>query len=120
MRKRHVRRKAQKIYRDLVLQRIRHVYSLALEEARKGNIDYSAELGQYIKKLSRESGIRLPREIKRGICKRCGVPLIPGITARVRLQTQGAFSYIVITCVRCGWIHRYPYKKGEKTRWKTR
>ncbi|MCE4609215.1 MAG: ribonuclease P Rpr2/Rpp21/SNM1 subunit [Desulfurococcales archaeon] len=114
MRKRQYRRKILRIYRDLVRQRVHYLYKLAVEETEKGRLDYAASLGNYIKKLSKETGTRLPRDIKRSLCKNCGLPLIPGITSRVRLRTQGRFSYIVITCARCGWIHRYPYKAGRR------
>jgi ribonuclease P protein subunit RPR2 len=94
-----------------MLQRYSYLYNLAHKEARAGNIEYAAQIGKYLKELAKKAGVRLPRRIKRSLCKNCGLPLIPGVTARVRIRSQGCFSYKVVTCKRCGWIHRYPYKK---------
>lgn len=98
--------------RDLVWQRADILYNIASGEARRGNLEYASQLGQLIKQLARFTGVRLPRSLKRRLCKRCGLPLIPGATSTVRLRSQGRFSYIVVKCAKCGWIHRRPYKKG--------
>lgn len=63
-------------------------------------------------KLIEKANIRTPRWLRRGTCKRCKVPLIPGLTSRVRLRPGRKVVNIVHTCLICGWIHRYPQKKG--------
>ncbi|NOZ30729.1 MAG: ribonuclease P [Crenarchaeota archaeon] len=110
MRRKSKRRK--RLLRDLVRQRAEILYGIARDEARRGNLEYASRLGSLIKQLSQSTGVRLPRSLKRNLCKNCSLPLIPGVTATYRLRSQGRFSYIVIKCVRCGWIHRRPYKKG--------
>ena len=112
-RRRHANRRA---LERLVRARIRILYEAALEAARRGDLDYSARLGGLIRELSTYTRVRIPRDVKKGLCKHCSAPLIPGLTARVRLVSQGGFSYKVIRCLRCGWIHRYPYKKRREPR----
>ncbi|MCE4625505.1 MAG: ribonuclease P [Desulfurococcales archaeon] len=107
------RNKLKRTYQDIVRQRQSYLLKIAEAAAKSGDLEYAARLGRYIKQLSMKTGVRLQRRIKRSLCKNCGLPLIPGVTARVRLKTQGGFSYVVITCKRCGWIHRYPYRKGR-------
>jgi len=104
--------------RDLVLQRIKILYKIAVEEARKGNIEYSRMLTGLINRLSTRNRVKLPRNVKRGICRNCGAPLIPGVTSRVRLERDGRTSRLVVRCLICGWIHRYPYKpqRSNETR----
>ena len=97
-------------FRDLVTQRIRILHNLAVEEVRRGNIDYARRLMQLAKRISEATRVRIPRRIKKGMCKHCYVPLVPGLTCTVRLRSQGKFSYIVVKCSKCGWIKRYPYK----------
>ncbi|MEB3806710.1 MAG: ribonuclease P Rpr2/Rpp21/SNM1 subunit [Desulfurococcales archaeon] len=108
------RRRSRAILKDLVLQRIEILYGIAVQKAREGEWDYAARLGSLIKEMSTTTRVRPPRRIKRALCKRCNLPLIPGVTASLRLKSQGRFSYIVIRCARCGWIHRMPYKKGGR------
>ena len=107
------RNKLKRIYQDIVRQRQSHLFKIAQAAAKSGDLEYAARLGRYIKQLSMKTGVRMQRRIKRSLCKNCGLPLIPGVTATVRLRTQGGLSYVVITCKRCGWIHRYPYRKGR-------
>ncbi len=88
------------------------LYNLAVDAVKKGDIDYARRLGNLIKELHKGTRVKIPLHIKRQLCKNCNVPLIPGVTASVRLRSQGKFSYLVVKCLVCGWIHRYPYKKG--------
>ncbi len=94
---------------------MRVLYRLAVEDAREGDLDHARMLTSLIKKLSTRNRVRIPVDIKRGICKNCGVPLIPGLTSRVRLIQDGRSSKIVVTCLICGWMHRYPYKPLKTT-----
>ncbi|MCE4600802.1 MAG: ribonuclease P Rpr2/Rpp21/SNM1 subunit [Desulfurococcales archaeon] len=106
------RRRSRAVLKDLVVQRIEILYEIAVQKAKEGDWDYAARLGSLIKEMSTTTRVRPPRWIKKALCKRCNLPLIPGVTASLRLRSQGRFSYIVIRCARCGWIHRRPYKKG--------
>ncbi len=105
--------KRRQVYYDLVRQRMTILYNLACNAARQGDLEYARRLGLLIRRLHLGTRVKPPRYIKRGLCRHCYTPLIPGLTARVRLRTQGRrFSYKVIVCKVCGWIHRYPYKSG--------
>jgi RNase P subunit RPR2 len=57
-------------------------------------------------KISERTKVRLPTEMKRYLCKRCGIALVPGTNARVRLHARN--SGLVITCLSCGAVKRYP------------
>ncbi|MGC9105307.1 MAG: ribonuclease P protein component 4 [Thermoprotei archaeon] len=64
--------------------------------------------------LARKMGIKLPRKLKRSFCRRCHAPLVPGLTARIRIKRKT----LVVTCLNCGWIRRYELRgegvdKGE-------
>jgi ribonuclease P protein subunit RPR2 len=101
--------------KDLVVQRIRILYNLAVEDTRRGDLEHARMLTSLIKRLSTRNRVRIPVNVRRGICENCGVPLIPGLTSRVRLVQDGNSSKIVMTCLLCGWIHRYPYKPLKTT-----
>ncbi len=94
---------------------MRVLYNLAVEDARSGEFEHARMLTRLIKRLSTRNRVHIPLDIKRGICKNCGVPLIPGSTSRIRLVHDGRSSKIVVTCLICGWMHRYPYKPSKTT-----
>lgn len=102
--------KQRRAYRDLVLQRIRYLFRLAVKSAKAGDVEYSRKVVKHMLRLSQATRVRAPRRIKRSVCKRCLSPLLPGVTSTVRLRSQGRFSYVVVRCRLCGWIKRYPYK----------
>ena len=113
MKKRNKNRKT--YYKDLVQQRMQLIYNQAVNDVRKGELEHARMLTQLIKKLSTRNRVKIPVTIKRGICKNCGAPLIPGLTSRVRIIRDGRTSRIVVTCKVCGWIHRYPFKPQRRT-----
>jgi ribonuclease P protein subunit RPR2 len=66
------------------------------------------------RRISERTKVRIPGELKRYLCKGCGIMLVPGHNARVRLYARN--SGIVITCLSCGMMRRYPVtrKRGRK------
>ncbi|MEB3774758.1 MAG: ribonuclease P [Desulfurococcales archaeon] len=104
-------RSRRSLYKDLVRQRMQILYKQALDAARRGMREDAARLGGAIWRLHVETRIRMPRWMKRSLCKRCHIPLIPGVTATVRLRSQGCLAYKTVKCQNCGWIHRYPYRR---------
>ncbi|RLG84600.1 MAG: ribonuclease P [Thermoprotei archaeon] len=87
-----------------------HLYKQALSRLRKGEKDLARRYIEIIIDISRRTRVKPPRYIKRGFCKKCHIPLIPGLTARVRIQSEGKGSRVVVTCLECGWIKRYMIK----------
>lgn len=99
-------------YRDLVRQRMNIIYRIAVDSVKKGDSEYARKLGNYIREMGKRTRVRVPKPIKRGLCKNCNIPLIPGLTATIRLRSQSRkHRYIVVRCSACGYIHRYLYKK---------
>ncbi|MEM0497498.1 MAG: ribonuclease P Rpr2/Rpp21/SNM1 subunit [Acidilobaceae archaeon] len=110
MKKSQQQSKRKKIYIDIVRQRYNIIFNLALAEARKGNYERARMLCNYMKAMATRTRVRIPRELKRSICKNCNLPLIPGVTATIRFRSQSRrFSYRVIKCKACSYIHRYLY-----------
>ncbi|TMI14007.1 hypothetical protein E6H33_09345 [Candidatus Bathyarchaeota archaeon] len=64
------------------------------------------------KRISTRTKVRIPTEKKHYLCKNCGQPLIPGKNARIRIRSGN--SRIIISCLSCGTIRRYPYRKLEQ------
>ena len=95
-----------KYMRRIAKERINILYSLAMEEAISGDESLARRYVEHIFNLSRKYNVRLPREMKRHMCKNCHTFLIPGKTARVRLKK----GKVVVKCLRCGNYKRYRYR----------
>lgn len=96
--------------RDLALQRIKYLYSLAVEEARRARFMLARRYVELIIRYSHKARVKPPKYIRRGYCRRCRVPLIPGLTSRVRVRSRAGSSRVVVTCLQCGWMRRYVVK----------
>src|SRR5262245_26815823 len=71
--------------------------------------DLSRRYTELANKISMRTKVKIPSEQKRLICKGCGLPLIPGKSARVRILPGN--SRIVVSCTTCGSLRRYPFSK---------
>ncbi|RLF05781.1 MAG: ribonuclease P [Thermoprotei archaeon] len=97
--------------RDLAWQRIRILLRLADSMVKRDE----ALARRYVKlafRIAAKARLRLPRTLKRRYCRRCGIPLVPGLTARVRVK-GGRGGRVIVTCLRCGYVRRYPLKKAD-------
>lgn len=102
------------ILRDIARQRVQLLFKLAKSRAEGGDFNLARRYVEIALKISRKSRIRLSRSYKRGYCRRCLVPLIPGVTLSVRIRSEGNGSRVVYRCLLCGWIRRYMIKASKK------
>ena len=65
------------------------------------------------RKISERTKVRIPREMKMYLCKECGIVLVPGRNSRIRLYARN--SGLVITCLSCGAVKRYPVAPRPNT-----
>jgi len=107
-------RKTFALLRDLARQRSYLLYSMALERARRGDYELAKRYIKIMIKITSKANLKLPRRIKRSICRRCHVPLIPGVTLSVRIRSEGKGSRVVYKCLLCGWIRRFLIKTSKR------
>lgn len=103
LRRGHV--KLSREFRDLARQRIWILLSLA-DNVVKRDQELARRYVALALKLAAKARLRLPRDVRRRYCRRCKVPLIPGLTARVRVRSRRQ-RHIVVTCLKCGYVRRY-------------
>ncbi|WP_236698190.1 ribonuclease P protein component 4 [Pyrodictium occultum] len=89
------------------MQAVHRLYRLAVDAARRGDVDYARALVREADELRRRLRLPKPWVLRRGVCRGCGAPLVPGITARVRLVRDGRVTRLVVACLICGYLHRY-------------
>ena len=112
MSKRILRKKEQREKKKIALERINILFTLA-----ERVFPYDKELAnRYVEialAIQQKAKVRMPRKWKRRYCKRCHSFLVPGVNARVRLR-QKRMPHVVIKCLKCGHIMRYPYLREQK------
>ncbi|HMK46517.1 MAG TPA: ribonuclease P protein component 4 [Methanocella sp.] len=91
---------------DLAGQRIERLFQLAAESC-DARPDLANRYVWIARRISMRHRVGIPRELKRNVCKQCYCYLKPGSTSRVRTDGRN----VIITCISCGGIRRYPYKK---------
>lgn len=106
--------RGKRLLRDLVIQRIYILRDLSYKAIREGDVELALVASNMIFRLSMRNSVKLPREIKMGFCKRCRAPLIPGLTAMVRLRRKGSRKLRIVTCLLCWNIHRLELIPGAR------
>ena len=106
--------KPRELAKDIALQAIRILYLAAIDAVRRGDHELARRLVAAADAARRVMRLRKPRFLRRGVCRNCGLPLVPGVTARYRLVRDGSISRLVVTCLACGYIHRYILVKRRR------
>ncbi|MEM1944620.1 MAG: ribonuclease P [Nitrososphaerota archaeon] len=58
-------------------------------------------------RIAMKHRLRLPPRLKRRFCRKCGMPFIGPSTFSVRVRA-GRRRYVVVRCLGCGYVRRYP------------
>ncbi|MEM0378738.1 MAG: ribonuclease P protein component 4 [Thermosphaera sp.] len=99
------------IMKEIARERIILLYDLAAKRVEQGELDLARRYVEIMLKISAKARVKPPRYIRRGYCRQCKVPLIPGVTSRVRVRSDGSSSRVVVSCLACGWMRRFVVKK---------
>lgn len=96
-----------KIIKETALERIKRLLELA-EEMAKENTELSRKLEKrYVglaRSISEHYRVKIPKELKQKICKKCNNFLVPGINCSVRI-VSGKPGYVLYKC-ECGAAKR--------------
>jgi ribonuclease P protein subunit RPR2 len=99
------RRLAKERLERLAQARIEILWQQALEEA-KEQPEIAKRMMSNACKIAQRARIKMPRHMKRQICKNCGSILIPGSSCRVRVR-HNRVRHVVVTCSCCGTAKRF-------------
>jgi len=96
--------------KGVVLERIGILFSLAKKEA-KAHPERGKRYVFLARKLATRFRLRLPAQFKKSFCKKCNSLYLPGINAKVRLDSRT--RRVVYECA-CGEKRAMPYKNKVK------
>jgi len=109
MPQRRARGKKPEYQLKIARERINILLNLAEKEFRK-HPQRSRRYVELARKIGMRYNVRLTKQQKRKFCKICNTLLKPGVTSEKRTQ-KGS---IVIKCLKCNKIYRYPFKRSGK------
>ena len=93
---------------EIALERVKILFNLAGQEFKK-NPERSDRYAKMILNIVKKTRIRLPKNIKLFICKKCNKYLAPGLNLKVRSK----HGYTIYECLNCGSKRRYGYLKEK-------
>ncbi len=97
--------------KEIAMERIRKLFEQAENEFKK-HPERSNRYVEMARKTAMRYNIQIPGALKKRFCKKCGSYLVPRINCRVR--TSAKQQAVTITCLNCGSIRRYPYRKEKR------
>jgi ribonuclease P protein subunit RPR2 len=89
-------------------QRIRILYNQAKQTYPK-NPELSRRYTRLLQRISERTRTRLPKDVRRGICRNCDTVLIQGVNTHTRIR-QRREPHVATTCHTCGYVHRIPLR----------
>lgn len=96
----------------IALERVRTLFRLASENVR----DDPVLAQRYVflaRRVAMAGKVRLPRECRRQVCRRCKRFIFPGVNCRVRVK-QGREPHLVVTCLSCDGHMRMMLRKEKR------
>jgi len=99
-----------------VMQRMNYLYQAAQTAClmKPPNLALAQYYAANMKSLSHKKTIKMSPHLKRSICKRCCMPLIPTLTSKIKFLKD---KKVGIECTKCGFFKRYPSKKKKGERY---
>ena len=83
--------------------------------------EYAVAAVRTAQRIAMHYRLRLPPELRRRFCRRCGTPFTGAGTFRVRVRSRRS-THVVVRCMACGFMRRYPlgreklkYSSGSKS-----
>jgi len=92
-------------------ERIRILFNLA-EETFPADPDRAQRYVDLARRIAMRTRLKLPRELRRRVCRRCNAYLVPGATSRTRIRRRRE-PHVATTCLRCGAVSRVPVRRQK-------
>ncbi len=86
--------------RGIIYERIDILLNLAAAALRRGDEKYAKRYVFLARKLSTRYNCRLSRQERAAFCKGCGLPMVPGLNAKVRLRKRTRSAEYACSCGR--------------------
>jgi len=96
----------------IAMERIRILFELA-EETFPSDSTLAQRYVDLARRIAMRTRLRLPRDLRRRVCRRCNAFLVPGATSRTRIR-QRREPHVATTCLKCGATTRIPLRRRKQ------
>ena len=96
---------------EIALERIKELFRVA-DKVFRSKPEQSHRYIGMARQIAMRHNVRIPKELKRRICKKCHKYIVPSINSRVR--TSPKQGTVIVKCLECGFVMRYPYRKEKQ------
>ena len=96
---------------QIAMERIRILFRQA-EDTFPVDPDRAQRYVDLARKIAMRTRLRLPRDLRRRVCRRCNAFLVPDATSRTRIRQQRE-PHVAITCLKCGATTRIPLRRRK-------
>jgi ribonuclease P protein subunit RPR2 len=94
-------------------ERIEILFNLAEKKFGK-HPELSNRYVELARKIGMRYNITLPKGLKRTFCRKCRSYIVPGKNCIVR--TSSAQKSVIVKCLECGNVMRFPYRRERNLR----
>ena len=95
-----------RVSRDVAGARMSVLFGLSLAEART-DMDNAKRYVRLIKKISTRYKVKLSKEMRHALCKKCDAVMIPGMSSTVNIVSSN--RHVAYRCKSCGWESHLHY-----------
>ncbi len=97
--------------RIIAKERIEKLFRLA-SDCYGEDPDLANRYVELARKIGMKCQVRIPKRFKMFFCKECNSFLVSGVNSRIRTRRDGK-GKVIITCLKCGTIKRYPMSREK-------
>lgn len=98
--------------RRIALERMGILFRLAEAEGLAGRAPRARRYVELARRIGMRYNVRVPPDFRRRFCHRCLTYFVPPANVRVRVGR----GHVTITCLVCGTVERYPYRREQVRR----
>jgi len=103
-----------RLLRMIARERVDRLFEFAMLSARS-DLEAAREAVAIARRIAQRARIRIPKRYKLMFCRKCGNLFLGTDSFSVRVRDRRS-THVVVRCLRCGWVRRYPAVKEKQIR----
>ncbi len=100
-----------RLLKAIARERIERLFEFARTYA-QSDPEAAREAVSIARRIAQRARLRIPKPYKLLFCRKCGNLFLGSSSFSVRVRDRMT-THVVVKCLRCGWIRRYPAQKEK-------
>jgi len=102
------------LIKAIARERIERLFEFARAYA-QSDPEAAREAVAIARRIAQRARMRIPKQYRLTFCRRCGNLFLGSGSFSVRVRDRRS-THVVVRCLKCGWIRRYPATKEKHIR----